>query len=296
VLYQYIYFGDNPNLRSFRDNFREFLKTGSKVPFELKGMIELPLINGIDFKKIELNDNDLNQWYDKGIVDIMYESLIPSQVRNVKEFHTEEILRNLNEPIVNLGNSLKDLALRFGNPVSGSAKKIYILPVGTYDHGLGQNIQSPDQFIKSANTRLNINNRKFYCWELDGTNNGDNLEEFNENYKDIIRAFLEGYKTLFIVAGVESGGELTQIEGISVLNILFGADIEIKDNYFTSYTRFGTLKGITFFDSVFYSKQNKYNILDTIDSFKALDIYTVPFSQRNLLFKSWNIIKNIFPF
>ncbi len=305
LLYQYIYYGHGPALTNYRKMFQKFLVDGGKETLELLGLIPLPTINGINFKEIILSDLDLRKWYDDGIVDIMHNSLTPIGVVSVKEYSAKEIIRNLNEPISSFGNSLKNLALRFGKPSKGS-KKIYIIPQGITSGGLGQYYEIPNQFIAAANKIVKLNNKDFYSWEIDGTNNGDNLVGFNKHYKDVVRAFLEGYKTLFIFAAIESGGEVTQIEGIGSLNILSGALLpseyaddytnQLIDGYFNSDNHYHSLEGITFYDSEFYSKENKYNIINIMNSFRAYNSYTVPFSKFNKYQEAWNLINSMFSF
>lgn len=178
--------------------------------------------------------------------------------------------------------------------------------MGTFSHGLGQNFGSPNQFIKVAERTVEVNGRDFYCWEVDGTSNGANLENFNDYYKDVVRALLEGYKTLFIFAGIETQGEITQIEGIGAFNILCGALLpsqyaddytnQLIDDYFTSDHHFPTLKGITFYDNEFHNKMNKHNIIDVMNSFNKYNLYTVPFSKINKYAEAWNSVKLLFFF
>lgn len=103
-------------------------------------------------------------------------------------------------PISRLGQVLRDTAERYGNPVVGNPKRLFIVPLKPYTDGFAQNMEltSRDQYMKVASVIESIEGRRWNGWELDGTSN-EGLKTFGYmSYNQVLRALIEGRLSLFI--------------------------------------------------------------------------------------------------
>lgn len=176
-LYHLLILGASSPVANYRRNLKAFLldpASSGRYTIILEGLdANIPDI----FKSIDLDQRDIQHWKEKGV----YESYITSfRIESAKEKDAPDLkpfnlLNNLKEPISQFGISLKNLALRYAQ----NNKKLYIIPMQTFSHGLAQKTQSNNKYDKkSVATDFFKDSLLWRAWEL----NWENLDEFQSKY------------------------------------------------------------------------------------------------------------------
>jgi len=282
-LYNLLFLGKGADRQADRKEIKDFFlnKGKNKINIQLRGLTDndIPIIKigdkEIDLKFIELDRFDFAEWSAQNLDKIFYNS-IRLKIRIVKDLQTPNLLTSLKEPITNFGLSLKQIALKYGNNPDDVPRKIYIIPLVSYSHGLGQKMSSQDSYTQLATDKVQIEGKDWNCWILDGTKNGANLYNFNEKYKAVLRALLEGKLTLIIYAVDDKGDYIP----IGAINMIQGA-IRLEELYFTKNTKnYRTFTKIETFDIEFYNEKNQYNIVSVMIEFDRNPLPFVPISQK----------------
>jgi len=280
-LYRNIYYGTSDKNTAFRKKIIEFLKTGGEgndvkgVEIFLSGQNPLKY-NGINFRSLSLDKGDYNRLYKLGFIEIIQNAFDNIYVEKDPCLSTSLVLSKLQEPITAYGSFLKSSALKYG--IQG--KKIYIIPTISTINGYGHPREVKNRFIKLFSKEVFINNKPFKCLILDGTD----MQKFNEEYKYVIRGLLEGFLTLVTLAAseneIDGNIHLTDINGISAMNIIQGA-LTPEQLHFTESSSYYSLKEINFYDIEFYNKNyenEEYpgNVVDIMNLFKQYNLPTIP--------------------
>jgi len=270
-LYNLLFLAKYKDYEAERSKILEFLDLGgSSVTINLLELMKFEEIP-IEFKTITLAQNNLNYWAEKGLNDIFSKSL-RVKPRDTKDIQPFSILVNLKEPISRFGISLKKTAEKYGQ----SNKKMYIIPLQSLTHGIGQykGRTGQDMYTKTATDTILIEGTYWDCWELDGTNK-DNFKNFNDKYNKIIQSLLEGQLT-YVICAVDNNG-LHQFVGI--LNAIQGALNPDQIRFTANVRKFRTFTPIEAIDVEFYNKDDQYSMMNVMKLFKSLPLFLIPKSK-----------------
>jgi len=264
--YHLLILGTSRFIAQDRSNLKNFLidpDNNMKYTIVLENLgIDIPDI----FKSVDLNKGDIQYWKDRDVFDLYIKSLrIDTSSKNVPDLDTLNLLSDLKEPISQFGRSLKDLALRFAE----DNKKLYIIPMKMFTHGLAQSTSISSKYDTSSLTDTIKASLTWRAWELDGSN----LDNFHSRYSKVLRALIEGRFSLYFIAVDKNTGDF---EHVGVLNILQGA-LSLGQVYFSSKTGYRTFNEIESFDSQFYSDFNTIMKL-----FKQQPLPFVPRSDKDI--------------
>ncbi len=250
-LYQFFHFSLTRKIQNDRSDLIKFLTDPDKIKsfsVVLRGLDEnVPDI----FKTIKLDQRDIVNWKQRGVYELYLASLrVATEARKVD---TNILLNELKEPISQLGNYLKTLALELKN----ENKKLAILPLNYFSHGYAQLKGStnkydsqkvaPDIFIEKYFSVNRYYTREWRCWELDGSS----LEDFTAKYNYVLRAMIEGRQSLFFATIDKTSGET---EYLGAINIIQGA-LVLDEIYFSEKSKeWWGFKSIESFNIEFINK------------------------------------------
>ena len=211
----------------------------------------------------------MEHWSREDRLDNVFRHAFRTNPKGTKDIQPFPILTSLKEPISRFGISLKELALKYGK----DNKKVYIIPLRSFAHGLGQYIgrSSQDMYTQTTTDRITLGRTIWDCWMLDGTNK-QGLKDFNNKYNDVIRGLLEGRLTYITVAVDNAGNH----EFIGIFNAIQGA-LSPEHVFFTDKTdKYRTFNEIEGFDAEFYNELDKYSIISVMKLFKMHPLFLVP--------------------
>jgi len=265
-LYKTLFLGKHAGYEEIRRNIKDFL-TGDlkRLPIQTQELLELDYIPDY-LKSITLDQSDIIQWNKEGLLEKFLWALRTKTIKAI-DLSPQNVIEALKEPISRFGLSFKNLAKRYGN----NNKKLYIIPLDTYIHGIGQPFGHQSKYIRSASDTIVIDSQSWNCWELDGTSK-TNLINFQTKYKEVLWSLLEGRCNIFIYSKDVNTGELTPIGGLNMINGV----LEPDSVRFSTDPNTKTLRSFNTFDSEFYNENADYNIRSVMYLFKLSSLYLVP--------------------